>query len=121
MYDIRRSSDNKVVSDFFVQYLNLPSTQDALGIERGFLYQMSSNDVYAAFQQSGDYIFSDPVEDISYLLKTGVRVVYVGACPGASESQLIIVLRLSYGDADYIGNWYVLHCLPGLYSPRPHG
>ena len=81
MYDIRRSSDDKVVSEFFVQYLNLPDTQDALGIERGFQYKMSSNEVYAAFQQSGDYIFSDPLEDISYLLRIGVRVVYV-ACPG---------------------------------------
>ena len=90
MYDIRRSSNEKVVSDFFVQFLNLPSTQDALGIEQGFQYKMSSNEVYAAFQQSGDYIFSEPLEDISYLLTTGVRVVYVEASPGASESQLTI-------------------------------
>ncbi len=31
MYDIRRSSDDNLVSDFFVRYLNLPSTQEACG------------------------------------------------------------------------------------------
>ncbi len=79
MYDIRRSSDDTLVSDFFARYLNLPATQKALGVEPGFQYQLSSNQVYSAFQQSGDYAFEDPLENLGYLLDKGRRVMHVYA------------------------------------------
>ncbi|KAH8890858.1 carboxypeptidase C [Thozetella sp. PMI_491] len=87
MYDIRRPSGDRLVSDFFTRYLNLPQVQEALGVEKNFTYQMSSNQVYSAFQQSGDYVFGESLDNLGHLLDKGTRVV------------------LMYGDSDYIGNW----------------
>jgi hypothetical protein len=75
MYDIRRPATEAPYSDFFVKYLNLPETQRALGIEMSFMYEPSSDDVYAAFQQSGDYVYPDFLSDLEGLLDSGIRVV----------------------------------------------
>ncbi|KAB5580578.1 Alpha/Beta hydrolase protein [Coniochaeta sp. 2T2.1] len=88
MYDIRKSSRDPAYPDFFVKYLNLPSTQEALGVDLYFRYEPSSNKVYSAFQLSGDYAYPGFLEDLGFLLDRRVRVV------------------LTYGDADYIGNWF---------------
>ncbi|OIW35227.1 alpha/beta-hydrolase [Coniochaeta ligniaria NRRL 30616] len=88
MYDIRKSSQDPAYTDFFIKYLNLPSTQEALGVKLLSKYEPSSNEVYSAFQLSGDYVYPGYIDDLAFLLDKGVRVV------------------LSYGDADYIGNWF---------------
>jgi hypothetical protein len=64
----------------------LPSTQNALGVDLN--YTDSNDDVYYAFQQTGDFVFPNFKEDLEMLLDNDVRVA------------------LYYGDADYICNWY---------------
>jgi carboxypeptidase C (cathepsin A) len=44
--------------------------------------------VYWAFQQTGDFVYPNFIEDLEMLLNAGVRVA------------------LYYGDADYICNWF---------------
>lgn len=108
MYDIRKSSQDPAYTDFFIKYLNLESTQEALGINPLFRYEPSSNEVYSAFQLSGDYVYPGYIEDLGYLLDKGVRVVYASP-PEPSyvdPARLTSHARLSYGDADYIGNWF---------------
>lgn len=103
MYDIRQSSGIQILSDLFVSYLNLPSTQEALGVEKDFVYQMSSDQVYSVFQQSGDYIFGEPLQDLGYLLDRGIRVVRVLPFPAplgcanlllASSMAMLITLEI---------------------------
>ncbi|KAB5536412.1 Alpha/Beta hydrolase protein [Coniochaeta sp. 2T2.1] len=88
MYDIRKSSQDPPYPDFFVKYLNLPSTQEALGVDLLFEYEPSSNEVYSAFELNGGYVYPGFLEDLGFLLDKGIRGV------------------LTYGDADYIGNWF---------------
>lgn len=76
MYDIRKSSEEPAYSDFFVKYLNLQSSQEALGVDLLFRYEPSSNEIYSAFQLSGDYVYPGPLEALSLLLDMGVRIVY---------------------------------------------
>jgi len=61
--------------------------QNALGVNLN--YTQDANDaIYYAFQQTGDFIFPNFIQDIEMLLDAGVRV------------------SLYYGDADYICNWF---------------
>jgi len=75
MYDIRKTSDQRLYPDFFVKYLNEPATQEALGIAIDFEYKESSYDVYLAFQHSGDYAYPRFLQDLEFLLDHGVRVL----------------------------------------------
>jgi carboxypeptidase C (cathepsin A) len=85
-YDVRHPSHDPEPPDYFIDYLNLATTQNALGVNLN--YTSSSNDVYFAFQQTGDFVFPDFKEDVEMLLDRGIRVA------------------LMYGDADYVCNWY---------------
>lgn len=51
-------------------------------------YTQSNNDVYYAFQQTGDFVWPNFLEDLEEILKLPMRV------------------SLIYGDADYICNWF---------------
>ncbi|KAM0194125.1 hypothetical protein ACHAPC_001219 [Botrytis cinerea] len=70
---------------YFIDYLNLASTQNALGVNLNYT-EDSSAEVYYAFQQTGDFVYPSFLEDLEYLLANDVRV------------------SLFYGDADYICN-----------------
>ncbi|KAH7062194.1 putative carboxypeptidase S1 [Macrophomina phaseolina] len=85
-YDIRHPSDDPTPPEYFPEYLNLAHVQDALGVSLN--YSESNNDVYYAFQQTGDFVYPNFIEDLEQLLAAGVRVA------------------LYYGDADYICNWF---------------
>ncbi|KAK6614240.1 serine carboxypeptidase [Botrytis cinerea] len=56
-YDIRHPYDDPTPPTYFIDYLNLASTQNALGAE-----------VYYAFQQTGDFVYPSFLEDLEYLL-----------------------------------------------------
>lgn len=87
VYDIRHPIDDPTPPDYFVDYLNLASTAAALGVDLN--YTMDANDdVYYAFQQTGDFVLPDFKTDIEMLLANDVRVAMI------------------YGDADYICNWF---------------
>lgn len=59
---------------------------DAIGVDIN--YTESSSDVYYAFQQTGDFVWPNFIEDLEEILRLPVRV------------------SLIYGDADYICNWF---------------
>jgi carboxypeptidase C (cathepsin A) len=72
--------------DYFADYLNLPKVQQALGSDVN--YTTSNSEIYFAFQQTGDFVYDNFMEDLEQILDYGVRV------------------SLIYGDADYICNWF---------------
>ncbi|KAL2443609.1 Carboxypeptidase S1-like protein B [Exophiala dermatitidis] len=87
-YDIRHPSDDPTPADYFMDYLNLASTQAALGVDTNYT-STANNEVYYAFQQTGDFVYPNFLEDLEQILNTSsVRVTLV------------------YGDADYICNWF---------------
>ncbi|OCK74270.1 putative carboxypeptidase S1 [Lepidopterella palustris CBS 459.81] len=86
VYDIRHPFDDPTPPPYFSAYLNQPEVQDAIGVNLN--YTESNNDIYWAFQETGDFVYPNFIEDIEMLLNEGVRV------------------SLYYGDADYICNWF---------------
>ncbi|KAF7938046.1 hypothetical protein EAE99_001718 [Botrytis elliptica] len=86
-YDIRHPYDDPTPPTYFLDYLNLASTQNALGVNLNYS-EDANNEVYYAFQQTGDFVYPTFLEDLEYLLANDVRV------------------SLFYGDADYICNWF---------------
>ncbi|KAF2090517.1 hypothetical protein K490DRAFT_34644 [Saccharata proteae CBS 121410] len=86
VYDIRHPYDDPTPPSYFVDYLNLGPVQDAIGVNLN--YTDSNSEIYYAFQQTGDFVYTTFLDDLSYLLSQGLRVA------------------LYYGDADYICNWF---------------
>ena len=53
VYDIRHPYEDPTPPTYFTEYLNLASTQNALGVDLN--YTDANDDVYYAFQQSMSY------------------------------------------------------------------
>lgn len=51
-------------------------------------YTQSNNGIYYAFQQTGDFVYPNFIEDLQQMLDRGIHIALV------------------YGDADYICNWF---------------
>ena len=85
MYNIRNPYNDTTPPRYFADYLNLPNVQQAIGVDLN--YTLSNNDIYWAFQQTGDFVYPDFLADLERILNSGVSV------------------GLYYGDADYICNW----------------
>ncbi|KAL1604221.1 hypothetical protein SLS59_004014 [Nothophoma quercina] len=85
VYDIRHPYEDPTPPPNYPKYLNLPEVQEALGVTLNY---SSSNGIYYAFQNSGDFIYPNFRLDLEHLLDQDVRV------------------SLAYGDADYICNWF---------------
>ena len=83
---IRHPYQDPTPPRYFVDYLNLPSVQNALGVNLN--YTESNNDVYYAFQQAGDFAYPNFLTDLEMVLNNSVNVA------------------LYHGDADYICNWF---------------
>ncbi|TVY82437.1 Carboxypeptidase S1-like protein B [Lachnellula suecica] len=83
-YDIRTTDP---LQDYFADFLNLASTQNALGVNINYT-DVSSGEVAGNFDSTGDFVFESFVGDLANLLDNNVRVA------------------LFYGDADYICNWF---------------
>ncbi|KAI9824779.1 MAG: hypothetical protein M1832_001607 [Thelocarpon impressellum] len=86
VYDIRHPYDDPTPPKYFIDYLNKASTQDALGVNLNYSAAANS-EIYFAFQQAGDFVYPNFLEDLQQILDRGVRV------------------GLYYGDADFICNW----------------
>ncbi|KAF2199346.1 putative carboxypeptidase S1 [Delitschia confertaspora ATCC 74209] len=86
VYDIRHPYDDPTPPDYLEAYFNQASVQNALGTNIN--YTEANNEIYWAFQETGDFVYPNFIEDIEMLLNNGVRVA------------------LYYGDADYICNWF---------------
>ena len=87
VYDIRHPFDDPTPPSFLIDFLNLASTQEALGVDTNYT-SFSNNEVYFAFQQTGDFVYPNFLIDLEQILNSSVRV------------------SLIYGDADYICNWF---------------
>lgn len=85
-YDIRHPADDPTPPSYYEQYLEKDSVKNALGVDLN--YTGSNNDVYYAFQQTGDFVWPNFIEDLEDILTRPVRVALI------------------YGDADYICNWF---------------
>ncbi|TGO90353.1 hypothetical protein BPOR_0068g00200 [Botrytis porri] len=66
-YDIRHPYDDPTPPTYFLDYLNLASTQNALGVNLNYSEDVNE-EVYYAFQQTGDFVYPTFLEDIEYLL-----------------------------------------------------
>lgn len=86
VYDIRHPSNDPTPPARYSKYLQKPSVKNALGVNLN--YTASSTEVYYAFQQTGDFVWPNFIDDLEEILKLPVRV------------------SLIYGDADYICNWF---------------
>ncbi|KAK5116401.1 hypothetical protein LTR62_007948 [Meristemomyces frigidus] len=86
VYDIRHPYADVTPPEYFTDYLNTAYVQNALGVSVN--YTESNNDIYFAFQSTGDFIYTNFISDLEMVLASGVRV------------------SLYYGDADYICNWF---------------
>ncbi|KAL9050559.1 MAG: hypothetical protein Q9162_006554 [Coniocarpon cinnabarinum] len=82
VYDIRHPYDDPTPADYFADYLNQGYVQQAIGVDLN--YTTANNDIYWAFQQTGDFVYTSLLEDLQDILNTGVSVSMI------------------YGDADYI-------------------
>jgi carboxypeptidase C (cathepsin A) len=87
VYDIRHPYDDPTPPDYFEYFLNLASTQEAIGVNINYTSTNAAN-VSRGFASTGDFVFPNFLEDLEEILGYGVRVA------------------LLYGDADYICNWF---------------
>lgn len=71
---------------YFNNYLQRPEIMSALGVNIN--YTQSNQDIYYAFQQTGDFVWPTFLHDLEHLLSLPVRIALI------------------YGDADYICNWF---------------
>ncbi|KAJ5313840.1 uncharacterized protein N7443_000724 [Penicillium atrosanguineum] len=85
-YDIRHPSKDPTPPSYYVDYLAKDSVLNAIGVDLN--YTQSNNEVYFAFQQTGDFVWPNFLEDLEDILSRPVRVALI------------------YGDADYICNWF---------------
>lgn len=85
-YDIGQKDPDPFTFPFYQGWLNQPHIQSALGVPLNFT--QSSSAVSSAFRSIGDYPRPGWLEDLAYLLESGIKVTLV------------------YGDRDYACNWY---------------
>ncbi|KAF1979106.1 peptidase S10, serine carboxypeptidase [Bimuria novae-zelandiae CBS 107.79] len=86
VYDIRHPYNDPTPPDYFMDFLNLASTQEALGVNINYTSSSAPNVSYG-FQTTGDFVYP-LIDDLEEILAYGVRVALI------------------YGDADYICNWF---------------
>jgi carboxypeptidase C (cathepsin A) len=72
----------------FADMLNLPEVQNAIGVDLNYSTLLANDEIYFAFQQTGDFVFPNFIDELETILNSSVRV------------------SLIYGDADYICNWF---------------
>lgn len=85
LYDISQNLLDPCPDSLYLEYLNQPDVQQALGVPVN--YTQDSLAVAGSFLQTGDYARDGILQDVVDLLNDGVRVALI------------------YGDRDYICNW----------------
>jgi len=84
-YDYGQKDPDPFTFKFFYGWLNQPHVQAALGVPLNFTESRDS--VSTAFRSIGDYPRPGWLEDLSYILESGIKVALV------------------YGDRDFACNW----------------
>lgn len=78
VYDIRHPYEDPTPPTYFIDYVNTAYVQNAIGVNLNYS-QDANDDVYYAFQQTGDFVYPNFIEDVEMLLDAGVRVsLYYG-------------------------------------------
>ena len=93
-YDVTAPLQDPFPPEYLNVFLNQQWVQRALGVPVN--HSVISPPVQKAFSSTGDMARGGPLEDIAYLLDTGVKVA------------------LLYGDRDFACNW--VSCLSSIYS-----
>lgn len=73
--------------NYYIDYLAQDEILDSIGVNINYTF-ISSDEIYYAFQRSGDWVFPNFILDLEELLELPMRI------------------SLFYGDADYICNWF---------------
>lgn len=77
VYDIRHPYDDPTPPEYFADFLNLASTQQAIGTN--FNYTESSTAIFNAFEATGDFVYGDLITDLGRVIDSGVSVnLYAG-------------------------------------------
>ncbi len=85
LYDIAHFIPGPFPPSTYLEYLNTPAVQSAIGTQLNFT--QTNMQVISAFTSTGDYERQALIPDIAALLRAGVRVGFI------------------YGDRDYLCNW----------------
>lgn len=87
-YDIRHPRDDPTPPSYYTHYLNQAHIQKALGVSVN--YTSSNSDIYWQFQQTGDFIYPNFLQDLEDIIASGVRVALLYGDAGAymQSSQL---------------------------------
>ena len=70
---VRRGFADVNESDF-ADYLNIPSVQNGLGVDLNYSSFLANDEIYWAFQQTGDFVFPNFIDDLEMILNSSVRV-----------------------------------------------
>lgn len=73
VYDIRQPSDDPSPPTYFMEYLNTPKIQGALGVNLNYT-NFSNYDLFDAFANSGDYAYPFFKSDLESLLEKNVSI-----------------------------------------------
>ena len=58
----------------FASMLNLPYVQDAIGVDLNYSILLANEEVYYAFQQTGDFVYPNFIDELETILNNSVRV-----------------------------------------------
>ena len=72
VYDIRHPLDDPTPPEYFMDYLNQASVQQAIGVSVN--YTESNSDIYWHFQSTGDFIYPNFRAELEQIMASGVRV-----------------------------------------------
>ncbi|KAJ5092469.1 Peptidase S10 serine carboxypeptidase, partial [Penicillium alfredii] len=85
-YDIRHPTEDPALPNYWPKYLTKEKIQNAIGVDLN--YTSTSPAIQYAFQQNGEAVWPNFLEDLEAMLARPVRVALI------------------YGDADYTCNWF---------------
>ena len=77
--------DDPTPPSYFVDFLNLASTQDALGVDLNYTDDASSF-IFNGFSYTGDFVYPTFLNDLQDLLDKGVRVALYHGDAGKSST-----------------------------------
>ncbi len=87
IYDVRHPLDDPTPPDYFREFLNLASTQEAIGVNTNYT-QFSNYEIFYAFQRTGDFVYPIFLEDLQVLLDSPVRIALIYGDAGKSASPV---------------------------------
>ncbi|KAK5081947.1 hypothetical protein LTR05_007089, partial [Lithohypha guttulata] len=99
VYDIRHPYDDPTPPDYMIDFLNLASTQEALGVDTNYT-SFSNTNIYYAFQQTGDFVYPNFLDDLERILNSGVRVNWFGG--EAVSKQVNYTHTAEFNAAGYV-------------------